>query len=536
LAVKNPAEREHIEQAIPRKAVVAPKRPRRLLIFTLNVGYPGHGSIAHANYALALMGEQTGAYESVVSRDPSCFQPETLKQFDAVFFNNTVGNCFEDPQLRQSLLEFVYGGGGLLGVHGTSVAFTHWPGAREDWPEFGLLLGARGANHRDSDEHLFLKLDDPGHPVTQAFERQGFDYRDEFFRVHEPYSRNRVRVLLSINTDKCDPNQGQPRGNCYRADNDYALAWVRHYGRGRVFYCTIAHNPQVFWDPKMLQFYLAAVQFALGDLPAPTTPSARLTPPIRAQEKLGWRVGIDADSLRHSTLFEVLDKTAALGLCYVGSSGAQKVSSEIPKPFGEQLADEELKQVRFKLDAAGVRLLTHSLGKLPADEASCRRVFEFGRRAGIETFIAEPQAQALDRLERLCDEYAINVAFRVSGDADGWPTKRVLNLCQGRSKRIGGCGSLDYWVTSGIDALKDIRSLKDRLLALRLVDLNEAGQKERSNSRRTATTERVLREIHRLNLAPTMMGLQYPPQGAGSPGEVVPCINLLNTLSLSLAK
>jgi len=82
-----------------------------------------------------------------------------------------------------------------------------------------------------------------------------------------------VRVLLSIDTAKTR-FEGQPRGSCIRADNDYALAWIRHYGRGRVFYSTIAHNPYVFWDPKMLAFYLAATQFALGDLEAPTSPAA----------------------------------------------------------------------------------------------------------------------------------------------------------------------------------------------------------------------------------------------------------------------
>jgi type 1 glutamine amidotransferase len=109
-------------------------------------------------------------------------------------------------------------------------------------------------------------------------------------------------VLLSIDTEKTDMNQGQARGNCFREDNDYALAWVRQYGRGRVFYCTIAHNPYVFWDPKMLQFYLAAAQFALGDLSAPTTPSSKLTPAIRAQEKLGWRLGIEAYTFHKYTL------------------------------------------------------------------------------------------------------------------------------------------------------------------------------------------------------------------------------------------
>jgi type 1 glutamine amidotransferase len=274
----SPAERAKIEQAIPEKAYVRPAKPRKLLVFDLNVGYGGHRSIAHANLAFTLMGQKTGAYETVISRDPAVFRPESLRQFDAVFFNNTVGNLFTDAALRRSLLEFVSGGGGLLGVHGTTVAFTKWPGAIEDWPEFGVMLGARGANHRDSDERVFVKIDDPKHPVNQAFGGKGFEYRDEFFRVHEPYSRDKVRVLLSIDTQKTDLNQGLARGKAQRADNDYALAWVKSYGKGRVFYSTIGHNPYVFWDPMMLKFYLAAIQFALGDLPGPTAPSSTLGP------------------------------------------------------------------------------------------------------------------------------------------------------------------------------------------------------------------------------------------------------------------
>ena len=101
-----------------------------------------------------------------------------------------------------------------------------------------------------------------------------------------------MRVLLSIDTEKTDLNQGTARGQAERPDGDYALAWVRNYGRGRVFYCTIAHNPGVFSDSRLLKFYLDAVQFAVGDLPAATTPSSRLRPPVRAQEKLGWRLGV----------------------------------------------------------------------------------------------------------------------------------------------------------------------------------------------------------------------------------------------------
>ncbi|MCU0914423.1 MAG: ThuA domain-containing protein [Planctomycetes bacterium] len=361
-------QKQKIEAALPAKAFVAPRKPRKLLIFGLNVNYGGHASIPTANTAFTLMGTKTRAFETQTSNDPAVFAPDSLRRFDAVFLNNTVGNLFEDPALRQSLVEFVYRGGGLMGVHGTSVAFMKWPGAIEDWPEFGIMLGARGANHKANDEHVFIKLDDPTHPVNQVFGGQGFDYRDEFFRIHEPYSRNRVRVLLSIDTAKTDMQQKPSYGKIERADNDYALAWVRQYGRGRVFYCGFAHHPSVFWDPKMLQFYLAATQFALGDLDAPTTPSAKLTPAVRAQEKLGWRLAL-VPSAQPQTLFETIDQAAELDLLYVGGASNQKVSRDIPKDFDDRLNADERQQIRLKLDAAGVRLLTYRVEGEASDKA-----------------------------------------------------------------------------------------------------------------------------------------------------------------------
>ena len=539
-AVIEPGERQRIEAAIPSKAFARPRRNRKLLIFDLNVGYGGHRSIPTANLAFTLMGAKTGAFETVVSKDPSVFKGENLRRFDAVFLNNTVGNLFEDPGLRQSLVEFVYGGGGLLGVHGTSVAFTRWPGAHEDWPEFGIMLGARGANHYDSDEHVFIKLDDPNHPVNKPFGGKGFEYRDEFFRVHGPYSRDRVRVLFSIDTDKTK-FQGQPRGNCFREDNDYALAWVRRYGRGRVFYCTIAHNPYVFWDPKMLQFYLAATQFALGDLPAPTIPSAKLTPAIREQEQLGWRLGIEAYTFHKYTLFEAIDKTARLGLPYMGGLSFQKVSKEIPRNFDDKLTDDEIKQIRLKLDSAGICLLTYYFGRIPGDQTGCRKIFEFARKMGIETIMSEPLPEALDTIEKFCDEYDINVAIHNhdrKGSPQYWNPEGVLRVCRGRSKRIGACGDMGYWMRSGIDPIKAVKTLKNRLLTIQMHDLHELGGEGHDVPWGTGVggTRQFIDQIHRLGIRPTMFGLEYSYNFFESMPQIAKCIEFFNKTCIQLAK
>ncbi|MBN2592909.1 MAG: ThuA domain-containing protein [Sedimentisphaerales bacterium] len=536
----NDEQRQRIEAAIPSKAFVPPTKKRKLLIFDLNVGYGGHGSIPTANTAFTLMGQKTGAFETVISKDPSVFRRENLKQFDAVFLNNTVGNLFEDAGLRQSLLEFIYGGGGLMGVHGTTVAFTQWPGAIEDWPEFGIMLGARGANHYDSNEHVFIKLDDPDNPINQPFGGKDFEYRDEFFRVHGPYSRDRVRVLFSIDTEKTKLD-GQPRGNCFREDNDYALAWVRQYGRGRVFYCTIAHNPHVFWDPKMLEFYLAATQFALGDLQAPTIPSAKLTPAIRSHEKLNWRLGVEAYTFHKYTLFEAIEKTASLGLPYMGGLSFQKVSSEIDKNFEPGLADDELKQIRLKLDSAGVRLLTYYYHDIPGDAAGCRKIFEFGRKIGIETFMSEPAVDALDTIEKFCDEYDINVAIHNHDQKASpvyWNPEGIMKVCRGRSKRIGACGDMGYWMRSGIDPIEAINTLKDRLITIQMHDLHELSPEGHDVpwGSGVGKTEQFIREIHRQGIQPTMFGLEYSYNWFESMPEIAQCIDFFNKISFHLSK
>jgi uncharacterized protein len=183
-----------IESAVPKVAPAKPKQQRKLMIFDRNVNYGGHKSIPYANLAFTLMGGRTGAFETVVETEPSAFEKENLEQYDAVFFNNTVGNLFQDPKLRQNLADFVSAGGGLMGVHGATTAFTNWPGAVEDWPLFGEMLGARGASHRINTEKVVVKVEDASHPVVAVFGGKRFTFSDEFFRY---------KILIHGKTFEC---------------------------------------------------------------------------------------------------------------------------------------------------------------------------------------------------------------------------------------------------------------------------------------------------------------------------------------------
>ena len=528
--VKSSEDRARIEAAVPKEAIVKPGKARRLLIFTLNVGYAGHPSIAYANEAFTLMGKRTAAFDATVSQDPDVFQRDSLERFDAVFFNNNVGNCFTNTELRRNLLEFITGGGGLLGVHGTTVAFTQWPGAIEDWPEFGYLIGARGANHKDSDEAVWLKLDDPNHPINQVFGGQPFEYRDEFFRPQGTYSRDRVRVLLTLDTTKTDVNKGQPRGNCFRADNDYAAAWVRSYGRGRVFYSTIAHNPYVFYDAKMLRFYLAAIQFALGDLPCPTTPSSKLTPAVRAQEKLGWRLSAQTGNSSDSTLFEGIETASRLGLPYLSASDTQRVSKDLGKKFCADLTDLEQQAVRLKLEDAGVLMLTYRVKEVPTDQAGWRKTFEFGRKMGIETLICPLNPAAVAEVEPFCKEYHIRLALEQDMEKVGAGSAR-LNGSNQRAQEIGTCGDLEEMQRSGLNPARATRALKDKLIVVRLGSL----QTSATEPDQARVLNSFLKEVQRLNLKPIFL-VDLGKPDVNSAASAAGAIRLFNDATLRLAE
>lgn len=275
-----PDQKPLIDAAIPRSTPAKPKRPRRILVTNLSMrdGKPVHGSsyatIPAANYAIDQIGRRTGAYEAVFSDDIEMFQPEKIKQFDALCFSNTVGVLFDDPELKKSLLAFISGGKGFVGIHDAVATFVQYP-KYDQWPPFGQMLGAtENGGHPWNGEVMTIKIDDPASPLNAVFQGSSFQIADQAFQFQEPTLRDHLHVLLSIDVEKTGLAPNRRILPVRSHDLDFPMSWIRSYGKGRVFYSGIGHGPQVFWNSAMLSHFLAGIQYALGDLPADDTPSA----------------------------------------------------------------------------------------------------------------------------------------------------------------------------------------------------------------------------------------------------------------------
>jgi type 1 glutamine amidotransferase len=267
----SPDEVARMEQAAPSAATVKPKKARKLLVVNQCEGFP-HSSVPYGAKAFEVMGKKSGAFSTVVVNDLSILEKPEFDTFDAIVINNATvrlpllagADEAREARAQKRFLDFIRNGKGLVGVHAATDALYKWP-------EYGELIGGYFSGH-PWHEDVRVKLDDPGHPLLAAFSGQGFNVTDEIYQFREPYSRDKLRVLLSLDADKVNMD----KKGIKREDKDFAVAWTRAFGKGRVFYFSLGHRHEIFWNAPVLQCYLDGIQYALGDLPADATPSSQL--------------------------------------------------------------------------------------------------------------------------------------------------------------------------------------------------------------------------------------------------------------------
>jgi sugar phosphate isomerase/epimerase len=216
---------------------------------------------------------------------------------------------------------------------------------------------------------------------------------------------------------------------------------------------------------------IAGGAFAQDEIYSGGTPDA---------EALGWNLGCQSYSFNHFTFFESLNKIQSMGLTYVEAYPGQILSTDLGDvKMGHDMPKEYYPVVQALLKAKNVNLVNYGVVGVGEDEAESRKVFEFAKAMGIQTINSQPAEETLDLVEKLADEYGINVAFHNHPKPSiYWDYKKVIKECEGRSKRLGACADTGHWMRSDINPLEAVKALlkADRLIAFHIKDLNKYGR------------------------------------------------------------
>jgi sugar phosphate isomerase/epimerase len=262
--------------------------------------------------------------------------------------------------------------------------------------------------------------------------------------------------------------------------------------------------------------------------------ASEASPGASHAEKLGWRLGCCAYSFNWLTFYETVDKVAALGLGTVVGFNWQKLDPARPDALlNDQLSAAERRQVKKRLADAGVKLACCYCGGLSEPDA-CRRLFDFAREMGIETIDGEPPPEAFDMLERLCDEYRINIAVHNHAKPSPyWKPETLMELFQGRSRRIGACCDTGHWARSGLDPLETLRKLQGRILTFDLKDVNDDGVCVPFGTGK-GNIRGILTELRRQRFR-GVIGIEYDQRPADIKKDLAQCMTFFNDTAAQLA-
>jgi type 1 glutamine amidotransferase len=126
-----------------------------------------------------------------------------------------------------------------------------------------MINGCFDGHPWTSDKLVSIKVE-PGqenHPLAAMFGGRNLEIREEIYQFRDPYDSGAVHMLLRLDTTKTDMSVEGIK----RTDNDFGVAWARHWDEGRVFYSSLGHNHEIFWNEKILAHFLSGIQWALGD-------------------------------------------------------------------------------------------------------------------------------------------------------------------------------------------------------------------------------------------------------------------------------
>jgi type 1 glutamine amidotransferase len=159
---------------------------------------------------------------------------ERIKQFDVIAVYTTGLTLTKEQE--DGLCRFVENGGGFVGIHSASNSF-------KNSDRYWEMLGGRFVDHGEGKFTAYIY--DSDHPITRGL--KDFEIEDDTY-YHDYHRNAQMRSLVRMN----------------RGDERQSMAWVSHYGKGRVFYTGFGNDHRAWNNPSFQQLVVNAMYWAAG--------------------------------------------------------------------------------------------------------------------------------------------------------------------------------------------------------------------------------------------------------------------------------
>ncbi len=185
-----------------------------------------------------------------------------------------------------------------------------------------------------------------------------------------------------------------------------------------------------------------------------------------------FKMGLQSYSLRgigpggKPDLDTALAATKELGLHYWESYPAH-----IP-PTTDAAA---LAGFKKKLEDAGVAVLGYGVVRFTKNPDAGKKVLDFARQMGIEYLSADPDPASFDTLDKLVEEYGVNLGIHNHGPGHRWAQiDTIAAAIKDHNPRIGCCVDTGHFLRSREDPVRAVEVFGPRVYGVHLKDVKDA--------------------------------------------------------------
>ena len=201
------------------------------------VGGPWHANEAAGEVVEELLRERGGRWRLTVTRDLDALAALPASQYAAVIIYTTGFRSDLTEVREKGLLDFVKGGGGLIGVHSAADSF------RDSRP-YVEMLNAEFLTHPHFHEFP-VEIVDRDHYLTARM--PDFTIPDEMYHL-QSYDPARCHLLAET----------------FWQGRRLPMAFVRRHGRGRVVYLANGHDLRAWRHPEFQRLLLRSLEWTQG--------------------------------------------------------------------------------------------------------------------------------------------------------------------------------------------------------------------------------------------------------------------------------
>jgi hypothetical protein len=181
--------------------------------------------------------------------------------------------------------------------------------------------------------------------------------------------------------------------------------------------------------------------------------------------KLGWQLACIGSTFQDRLAFDMIDLLHSMNFHHIELSTGQIDPMDVA---ASDALVAKLKSVHMDIVSIGIV----NPGKT---EAEARTIFDLGRRLKIKTIVADPADESLEMLDKLANEYHINVAIvNLAKPGNHWDPEALQGLLAARSVRLGVSANIAAWRASGISPADAAKTLAGHVLEVRLGNFDDS--------------------------------------------------------------